>query len=82
MFKNDKESSIIKTFSINIFNNNYATKTMLLCWDSGKITARFSTCFEDDNDLEPDNPNYEEFDSFWFDVIKIEGNPPPEVYNN
>lgn len=57
--------------------DDYDKKTMLLTWSDGsKVIALFDTCFEDDNEYEMDDEKYEEFISFVFTVLSIEGNPP------
>lgn len=51
MVLNEKEGKIINAFLENL--DKYDTEEMKLLWHGGEsITARFDTCFEDENDFE------------------------------
>ncbi len=74
----ENEEKIIERFYDNL--DEFDNKKMLLIWNDGsKIFANFDTCFEDDNELEMDDENYEEFCSFIFEVLAVEGNPPVHI---
>ena len=70
-----KEEKLIERFYDNL--DEFEQEKMLLVWkDGSKLLANFDTCFEDDNELELDDPNYEEFCSFIFEVLAVEKTPP------
>lgn len=72
MYITDKENSIIKPFSRYLSNDIFTKEKFLLVWKNGtKILATFDTTDEDDNGLEPDDPNYEEYTSFIVRVKKL-----------
>ena len=72
MYITDKENSIIKPFSRYLSNDIFTKEKFLLVWKNGtKILATFDTTDEDDNGLEPDDPNYEEYTSFIMDIKEI-----------
>ena len=72
MYITDKENSIIKPFSRYLSNDIFTKEKFLLVWKNGtKILATFDTTDEDDNGLEPDDPNYEEYTSFVMKIKKI-----------
>jgi len=71
----EREREIIRTFYVNL--DLYDRETMTLKWSNGSvIIAKFDTCFDDDNELEPGEDGYEDFNSFVFEVINVFGNPP------
>ena len=75
MYLNENEEKIIGSFLGNL--DEYDSQEMRLIWrDVGTITARFDTCFENDNELDESDAEYEEFESFVFEVIRISGDPP------
>ena len=75
MVLNEKEGKIINAFLENL--DKYDTEEMKLLWHGGEsITARFDTCFEDENDFEELEDEYEEFTTFVFEAVCTYGNPP------
>ena len=75
VYLNKNEEEIIDRFLGNL--DEYDSQEMKLIWrDVGTITARFDTCFENDNELDESDAEYEEFESFVFEVICISGDPP------
>ena len=75
MFLNNNEEKIISVFMKNL--DGYDKKEMKLIWNNiGTISARFDTCFEDDNECDDDISAYEEFVTFVFELINTSGNPP------
>lgn len=75
MFLNEKEGTIIGNFLKNL--DKFDIEEMTLVWSEGEtITARFDTCFEDENEFEENETDYEEFTTFVFEAICISGNPP------
>lgn len=75
MFLNEKEGTLIGKFLKNL--DKYDAEEMTLVWSGGAtITARFDTCFEDENEFEETDTRYEEFTTFVFETICISGNPP------
>ena len=74
MFLNDKESKIIATFYSNLAF--YENIDMQLKWSNDfQINAKFDTCFESDNELEINDPHYEEFTVFVFKANSVSGSP-------
>ena len=68
----DKERKIIESFIKYLSNDIFTKEEFLLVWKNGtKISATFDTTDEDDNGLEPDDPNYEEYTSFIVRVKKL-----------
>ena len=75
MFLNEKEGTIIGKFLKNL--DKFDIEEMTLVWSEGEtITARFDTCFEDENEFEETDTRYEEFTTFVFETICISGKPP------
>lgn len=75
MFLNEQEEVLISRFLEHI--DHYDTEEMELVWrDVGTIIAKFDTCFEDENDFAEDEPGYEEFTTFVFEVVEVSGEPP------
>ena len=75
MFLNEKEGTIIGHFLKNL--DKFDIEEMTLVWSEGEtITARFDTCFEDENEFEENEIGYEEFTTFVFEAICISGDPP------
>ena len=72
MYIADKEKKIIESFIKYLSNDIFTKEKFLLVWKNGtKISATFDTTDEDDNGLEPDDPNYEEYTSFIVRVKKL-----------
>ena len=72
---NNIEKSIVSQFIQNL--DRYGNETMILIWDTdNKVCALFETCFEDENDYDARDDRFEEFVSFAFTALSIEGNPP------
>ncbi len=70
MYFTEKERKIIRPFYKYLSNNKRGEEPLLLEWKNGtKILATFYTAYDDYNNLEPEDPNYEEYNSF---VMKIE----------
>ena len=67
------EEKIIKKFYYYIrFDKNTKKDLYFLKWKNGtKISAYYCTTDDDDNGLEPDDPNYEEYTSFIMDIKEI-----------
>lgn len=75
MFLNEKEGVLIGRFLEQI--DRYDTEEMTLVWNSGAtIRAKFDTCFEDENDFSEEEPGYEEFTTFAFEVVEVLGVAP------
>ena len=75
MFLNEKEGTVIGKFLKNL--DKYDTEEMTLVWSGdATLTAKFDTCFEDENEFEETDTRYEEFTTFVFEAICISGNPP------
>lgn len=69
----EKEKDIVSDFYSML--DDIAKKELRLSWDKGYVIAKFDTCFDDfDDDNEDD-----EFTSFAFKVIKVEGEVPLEI---
>lgn len=49
-------------------------KTVRSCWADGFASARFDTCFEDEDDV-----TREEYNSFAFKILSVEGSVPVEI---
>ena len=72
MYIADKEKKIIESFIKYLSNDIFTKEKFLLVWKNGtKISATFDTTDEDDNGLEPDDPDYEEYTSFIMKIQKI-----------
>ena len=72
MYIADKERKIIESFIKYLSNDIFTKEKFLLVWKNGtKISATFDTTDEDDNGLEPDDPDYEEYTSFIVRVKKL-----------
>ena len=72
MYIADKERKIIESFIKYLSNDIFTKEKFLLVWKNGtKISATFDTTDEDDNGLEPDDPDYEEYTSFIMDIKEI-----------
>ncbi|MCM1194640.1 MAG: hypothetical protein NC332_01760 [Firmicutes bacterium] len=66
----EKEKSIVQILYNQI--DNIYNKKIKLSWDTGYIIAEFDTCFDDF----ADNDENDEFTSFVFHVIRVEGTLP------
>ena len=72
---NKTEERIISTFLSNL--DDFERETMTLVWnDESKVVALFDTCFEDDNEYDMGDELYEEFISFAFTALTLDGEPP------
>ena len=72
MYYTDKERKIIRPFYKYLSDNKFVEESFLLKWKNGtKISATFYTEGNDDNGLEPDDPDYEEYTSFIMKIQKI-----------
>ena len=72
MYYTDKERKIIRPFYKYLSDNKFVEESFLLKWKNGtKISATFYTEGNDDNGLEPDDPDYEEYTSFIMDIKEI-----------
>ena len=72
MYYTDKERKIIRPFYKYLSDNKFVEESFLLKWKNGtKISATFYTEGNDDNGLEPDDPDYEEYTSFIVRVKKL-----------
>ena len=72
MYYTDKERKIIRPFYKYLSDNKFIEELFLLKWKNGtEILATFYTAGDDDNCLEPDDPNYEEYTSFIVRVKKL-----------
>ena len=61
MLNINEEKSFDKLFDFFLKNRNALCNLVFL--DGKRLTAKFDTSYESDNELELDDPNYEEFDS-------------------
>lgn len=78
IYLNENEERIIGKF-IEV-EDKYENNTLSLVWKNGdRVEAKYDSFIEDENDCELEDENYEEFWSFIFKKIEIEGNPPIEV---
>ena len=72
MYYTDKERKIIRPFYKYLSDNKFVEESFLLKWKNGtKISATFYTEGNDDNGLEPDDPDDEEYTSFIVRVKKL-----------
>ncbi len=69
----DKEKNIVSSFYNKL--DEIENKELLLSWKTGYAIALFDTCFEDFAD---DNEE-DEYTSFVFKVVSVEGNVPIEI---
>ncbi len=80
MYLNDKEEALIDVFMGNL--DEYERLPMILKWKrGGQALVRLDTCFEDEDDDEQ-APDFEEYVSFIFEALSIDGNPPIDIYDN
>ena len=78
IYLNENEEKIIGKF-IEV-EDKYENNALSLVWKNGdRVEAKYDSFIEDENDCELEDENYEEFWSFIFKKIEIEGNPPIEV---
>lgn len=68
-----KEKKIIMPFYSYVhLNKNTIQDTYLLKWKYGtQVLAKYDTCYDSDNELDFDNPNYDDFMSFIVRVKKL-----------
>lgn len=70
MFFSNNERRIIENLFLSI--NDNATQIYVLSYSDGNIIeARVDTCYETDNGLEDDDPNYEEYHACAMKIVKI-----------
>ena len=72
MYFTDKERDIIRPFAKYLSEDIFTEEKFLLSWKNGtQIYAYYCTTDEDDNGLEPEDPNYEEYTSFIMEPKRI-----------
>ena len=72
MYWTNQEEKIIDKFYTYVSETRPNKELYLLCWKNGtKILANMHGWSNDDNCLEPDDPNYEEYTSFIMDIKEI-----------
>ena len=72
MYWTNQEEKIIDKFYTYVSETRPNKELYLLCWKNGtKILANMHGWSNDDNCLEPDDPNYEEYTSFVVRVKKL-----------
>ena len=72
MYWTNQEEKIIDKFYTYVSETRPNKELYLLCWKNGtKILANMHGWGDDDNCLEPDDPNYEEYTSFVVRVKKL-----------
>lgn len=70
MFFSNNEKQIMEKLFLSI--NNNANQIYVLTYSNGDvIEAQVDTCYETDNGLEDDNPNYEEYHACAMRIVKI-----------
>ncbi len=70
MFFSDNERRIMENLFLSI--NNNANQIYVLTYSNGDvIEAQVDTCYETDNGLEDDDPNYEEYHACAMRIVKI-----------
>lgn len=70
MFFSDNERQIMQNLFLSI-NHNINQKYILIYSDGDVIEGQVDTCYETDNGLEIDDPNYEEYYACVMRVIKV-----------
>ena len=90
MFFSNNERRIMEKFFLSI-NDNANQIYMITFFDGDVIEAQVDTCYETDNGLDYDNPDYEEYYACAMKIVKIivdktqklkEGNLIEINYNN
>ena len=77
-YLNENEETVIGNFIA--VESKYTNRILILKWNTGAyVTATYDSFIEDENDYEIEDDEYEEFWSFVFKKLKIEGTPPIEV---
>lgn len=70
MFFSDNERRIMENLFLSIIDN--ATQIYRLTYSDGDIIeAQVDTCYENDNGLDDDDPDYEEYHECAMKIIKI-----------
>ncbi len=72
MYFSIEEEKIVSKFYKSI--DQLEKSVIKLCWLNGSALAKFDTCFEDEDD-----ETGEEYNSFIFEIVSIEGQIPVEV---
>ena len=75
MYLNDKEEKIIGSF-MDIADELEGKMLMLKWGDGSQIQGIYDSFIEDETECDIDDENYEEFWSFIFKALDLEGNPP------
>ncbi|MCX4298558.1 MAG: hypothetical protein OSJ73_16240 [Lachnospiraceae bacterium] len=70
MFFSDNEKQIMQNLFLSI-NHNVNQKYILRYSDGDVIEGQVDTCYETDNGLEIDDPNYEEYYACAMKIVKI-----------
>lgn len=70
MFFSNNEKQIMEKLFLSI--NNNANQIYVLTYSNGDVVeAQVDTCYETDNGLEDDDPNYEEYHACAMRIVKI-----------
>ena len=70
MFFTDNEKQIMEKLFLSI--NNNANQIYVLTYSNGNVVeAQVDTCYETDNGLEDDDPNYEEYHACAMKIVKV-----------
>lgn len=70
MFFSNNEKQIMEKLFLSI--NNNANQTYILIYSNGDVVeAEVNTCYETDNGLEEDDPNYEEYHACAMRIVKV-----------
>ena len=81
MFFTDNEKRIMEKLFLSI-SDNVAQIYMLTYSDQDIIEARVDTCYETDNGLDDDDPDYEEYHACAMKIVKIIVNKTHKLKEN